>query len=357
MVTKSSEKIQAAVKERSPMRSTNRQMDSVHILRHCLFFWCLLLPLGCMPEHMEVRTDIDPRNVDEDVRFRTTYYFRVFDICAGQLSDREQEIGKENGESDFTDIKHGAYILMTDSLYRFRMTGKGSSIFSDIHFESGTLHRSEIDPFGSAIVFDKQLGRHRYVTQRETQDQAGEKADFEAVKTIIKDDFVQLDPQIKESLKMELNDLVKNFLALHTPSKNQQNTGPNQPTQLCPSGATAQRGFQILGPEGWRTFNQDERLIMAMATSGKPVISTMKELSARALNERDAHGEGAALPLLLQEQLRILRATLKLEEMRKALGEQRERGTAEKTEIKADEAVRAIRDIFERHVLPQEVGK
>jgi hypothetical protein len=43
------------------------------------------------------------------------------------------------------------------------------------------------------------------------------------------------------------------------------------------------RGFFILGPEGWKQFNSEERLIMAMYSSGKPIISTMNELSERAL--------------------------------------------------------------------------
>ena len=66
------------------------------------------------------------------------------------------------------------------------------------------------------------------------------------------------------------------------------------------------RGFKILGPEGWRTFNQDERLVFAMSTSGEPLISTLQELSGRVLNAGTA-GDQLQLPIL-KEQLNITRA-------------------------------------------------
>ena len=37
---------------------------------------------GCaVPEHQRVRDGVEPEHVDTDVRFRTTYFFRVFDFC------------------------------------------------------------------------------------------------------------------------------------------------------------------------------------------------------------------------------------------------------------------------------------
>ncbi len=102
---------------------------------------------GSVPESMQVRAGVDPRHQDDDVRFRTTYYFRVFDVCR----DR-------NGKA-LRVTPHG------DSLYRFRMTGKAKGgLTSKVHFESGILHKTEIDPFGSSVVFDDKLGRHRVAT-------------------------------------------------------------------------------------------------------------------------------------------------------------------------------------------------
>ena len=43
---------------------------------------CTLLVGGCsVPDSMGVRSGADPRHQDDNVRFRSTYYFRVFDVC------------------------------------------------------------------------------------------------------------------------------------------------------------------------------------------------------------------------------------------------------------------------------------
>ena len=201
--------------------------------RHAVW-WLLLAVLFVMvlgacavPEHMRVRAGIDPRNQDDQVRFRSTYYFQVFDVC------RNPDNGKVNGPPRM------------DSLYRFRMTGKASSLFSQVHFESGTLHKNEIDPFGANVVFNENLGHYQFVS-REKTDTAG-----------------------------------------------------------CPEGTELERGFQIMGPEGISTFKQDQRLVMAMTSSGKPLISMLKVLSGGMLA---AHGSGieSLLPLA-QEHIAVLR--------------------------------------------------
>ena len=61
-----------------------------------------------------------------------------------------------------------------------------------------------------------------------------------------------------------------------------------QPESIqCPEDAPVRRGFQVLGPEGWRTFNQDERLMVAMSSSAEPLISTLKDVSNRVIRARD----------------------------------------------------------------------
>ncbi len=71
----------------------------------------------------------------------------------------------------------------------------------------------------------------------------------------------------------------------------------------CPDKLFARRGFQVLGPEGWRTFDQDERLILAMSSSGKPLISTLNDLSNRVLNEQPSRN--IALLELTRERLKV----------------------------------------------------
>lgn len=134
-----------------------------------------VLMVGCsVSKSMRVRTGEDPVHKDSDVRFRTTYYFRVFDACEG--------LGEvPNTPRDDTVLKgvsKGPYHLRTDSLYRFRMTGKGYSLFQRIHFESGTLRKEEIDPFGSIVAFDSKTNRFIYKSREETQSDARREARF-----------------------------------------------------------------------------------------------------------------------------------------------------------------------------------
>ena len=68
----------------------------------------------------------------------------------------------------------------------------------------------------------------------------------------------------------------------------------------CPTDAPVRRGFQVLGPEGWRTFDQDERLLVAMSSSASPLVSTLKDLSGRVLNARD-NPEAELLPIAIEQ--------------------------------------------------------
>jgi len=73
----------------------------------------------------------------------------------------------------------------------------------------------------------------------------------------------------------------------------------------CGDGAPARRGFQILGPEGWRTFDQDERLVLAMSSSGKPLLDTLRDLSSRVMTQKSV---GLSRESLLAEMLAVSRA-------------------------------------------------
>ena len=127
----------------------------------------VLMLAGCaVPVHMRVRTSDDPQHVDRDVRFRTTYYFRVFDQCAplkpAKLSNTKSD------DPVFGPETTGAPVVLNDWLYRFRLTGKAHSLTSQVHFESGTLKAYQIDPFGANIAFDQKNQRFFPVSQQET---------------------------------------------------------------------------------------------------------------------------------------------------------------------------------------------
>lgn len=310
----------------------------------------LLLGACTVPEHMQVRAGIDPRNQDDQVRFRTTYYFRVFDVCHN----------KHNGKM------HGMPQL--DSLYRFRMTGKAHPFSNQVHFESGTLHKNEIDPFGSNVVFDENLRRYRFVSREETDITAQRNDRYDEIerrlklleKIIDKHDGFQTpekavkqimaelvnSDQISEEKKQQLLDQLTGIveesraqagdhhhdtfspimealinsirkqivnldpLAVDSSAndevKGHVNSSISKNIGSCPDGTELERGFQILGPEGVSTFKQDQRLVMAMTSRGKPLISTLKELSGRMLK---AYGPASEIQLsLAQENIAILRA-------------------------------------------------
>ena len=269
------------------------------------------------PASVQVREGDDPFHQDDDVVFRTTYYFRTFDYCV--LKKRVASRGGETGAA--VSIK----VPVSDALYRFRMTGKASTLLSNIHFESGILKSWEIDPLGAAVVFDKNLGRHRFVSQQESSREADRKqaendyqqllADYEKIARGLPEEKDENVRKLHAELLGNLSAAIKQKLALYsevgnatdaelkqriaaieqkleesnqlTPEDKAALVKASQPASIhCPDDAPVRRGFQILGPEGWRTFDQDERVMLVMSTDAEPLISTMKELSQRVLNAK-----------------------------------------------------------------------
>ena len=201
------------------------------VLLLCAAF--LFAAVGCgIPKNMRVRSGIDPRYQDDDVRFQTTYYFRVFD----------------------PDFQDGG--VQKDSLYRFRMTGKANSLSNKVHFESGILHKDEIDPFGAAVVYDKKLGRYRYVSQSETKREKRVRNDkYDEIKRMIalydetegmRQQKVNVEKALSENIVSVINDI-------------NTTSGPGTANRISASSVGSagsktpgpRRGFQILGPEGW----------------------------------------------------------------------------------------------------------
>jgi hypothetical protein len=133
---------------------------------------------------MQVRAGIDPDHEDDFVRFRTTYYFRAYDACyvgQGPVS------GTGNWRTDnvFGGKKDGPFFIQSDSLYRFHMTGKAASLFTKVHFESGTLRKEQIDPFGAAVVHDRQNNRFYFQSQEETRRDAARAKEREELERLL----------------------------------------------------------------------------------------------------------------------------------------------------------------------------
>ena len=252
---------------------------------------------------MQVRGGSEPKYEDRNVAFRNTYYFRVFDYCADERSS------KPNVPN----------VPRIDSLYRFRMTGKASTVGKKIKFESGTLKSYQIDPFGADITYDKRTGQFRFVSQQEVDQRAKREAapaDFKRPAKLRAEDEPRkaleekataeaLDIHAKEEKKKE-DSLEKQ------PYKEVVDQAAADADRECFGSLTRRRAFQILGPEGWRTFDQDDRLLMAMSSDASPIISVLKNLSKRVLDARSGN-EVRLLPIV-QERLRTVEAQRALEQ-------------------------------------------
>jgi hypothetical protein len=310
---------------------------------------------------MQVREAGDPVHADKDVAFRTTYYFRVFDYCS--IRDRL--------DGERVDVP------LNDTLYRFIMTGKSSTLLTNIRFESGTLSAQEIDPFGSTVEYDKDVGRFRLLSREDVETEIRREQAIKSYERLyaLYDGITKKKPEDDTSLdslrtalvkalqafigefqeasigpgKAELQQIAEGQITLAELEEPKDEVskvtvpftvqGPQPPKhnfemvlerlddgtlkatvkekqgKVVASLVTAKpieclrnqipdrRGFQILGPEGWRTFDQDERLLMVMSTDAQPLIGTMKELSQRLIQSRaPALAFERALPV---ERLRV----------------------------------------------------
>ena len=85
------------------------------------------------------------------------------------------------------------------------------------------------------------------------------------------------------------------------------NTTPGtSSTTKCEDGSAIQRGFQIMGPQGVKTFDQEDRLLLAMSSRAQPLIAALEQISGRHFKTEVANQSGADMLLpLLKEQLRV----------------------------------------------------
>lgn len=276
-----------------------------------------LLACGCaMPPQMKIENANDPRYEDLDARFRTTYYFRVYDPCPPTAA-----AGAPKPPA-------------SDTLYRFRMTGKAKSLTNQVHFEAGTLQATQIDPLGATVAYDERNRQFYFKSQADSQEDAQRErrlAEIERLVELYRGYAGQAAAPVASAASAGMgvfrdelqNSIVARIVALdpragHTggdatklgatsASGATAGTGASPvATSATPLGCAGARGFQILGPEGWRIFRQDERLLMAMSSSGKPLIGTMQEIAGRVLNDQPIEAE-ILLPLV-REELRLTRA-------------------------------------------------
>jgi hypothetical protein len=274
-----------------------------------------LLSVGCagwlgeVPSQLRVDSGIEPDKQDKYVRFRTTYYFRVVDSCT-------VEAGIDDGgdyeyrSKVFNVRKKGLLRIVNDSLYRFRMTGQASALFNDIHFESGVLRAEQIDPFGSAIAYDKSTRTFRVEpasTRRGRAQRDETYAEVERLRRLYVD--VGKDGQPK-TLQPDVEVLIKRQLQILAEGKDlYDGTTPTRVTDQsvrCPDGRPAKRSYYLYGPEGVRELDPDERLLMAMSSDSKPVISLLQQMSNKQLQQQGS--ATSTLPDLIGERVWVFDA-------------------------------------------------
>ena len=226
------------------------------VIGTCLLF--LLFATGCgMPPEFQIRKGQNPEYQDDQVRFRTTYYFRVFDQCLPK------------------DLSETAVKPRIDSIFRFTLTGKANALFGKVHFESGTLRASQIDPYGTRLESAEEI-------------QSGEKCCANQVAAAEK-------PTVNPPKAAQPNG---------SPAKpdeisNQSAALPGHQDKICDDSTASRQGFQLWGPQGWRNFDPDERLIMAMSASAEPLIAQLEE-TARL--QASARSSGFEVDVLLSQQ-------------------------------------------------------
>lgn len=207
---------------------------------------------GCgIPSSMGVRTGSEPSFQDDDVRFRTTYFFRVFDYC--------QRPGRA------VDDPRGIRI---DSLYRFRMTGKANALFNDIVFESGTLKAQEIDPFGAKVAYDK-ANRSFYFQSRAETERAAACSARDAELDRLRRDYVAFSGKDDDATKIRnaIADKIAHILANSSCGATASATQPGSVTsETAAAAADAGRSLRAVG----------DRLIDASGALGIKLDATDK---------------------------------------------------------------------------------
>lgn len=337
---------------------------------------------GDVPAALRVDSGLEPQHIDDQVRFRTTYYFRVLSGCR---IDTTPEDERSADSSPFMKRVRGEFKPLRDSLYRFRMTGQAAALYSQVHFESGVLKKSQIDSFGSAIRYNEQSNSFVPVSADDLQADAkrqiarGEVRDLRALYQEIKDDkslelttkeallakvvliieerleqlnqlravsaplrvatdepkesakvgdtpSVQPDPKIGEQATelqaklSEANDALASQKTKETATlKDLSKTIEGRLKELegAKSRDDAERSFScegkpsetkyyLLGPEGTKELDPNDRLLLALSIDSKPLISALQQLSEPKF--QTAGRELKTMEHLLEERGRILDA-------------------------------------------------
>jgi hypothetical protein len=249
--------------------------------------------LGDVTPSLQIDKSEHPAYQDEQVRFRTTYYFRIVDSC--KLEEGKNTDYYDEGRKPFKVRQSGKPKIVNDTLYRFRMTGKASALFARIHFESGVLRAQQIDPFGSKVVFDNDTNTYRVISANVDRENARRQEIIEEIdrlKLLLTDfkDQEKIKPLIEVMIQNQIKLLGnENDSGLGHQNNTTASTSSDPEKLLCPDGRPIQRSYSLYGPEGVRHLDPHERLLMAMTSDSKPLIGMLQELAGRSIGAQKTH--------------------------------------------------------------------
>ena len=282
-----------------------------------IMFLCIILvefagcSIGDVPAPLRIDSGMDPDKQDEYTRFRTTYYFRIVDSC--RVEDNKSDSSMYEKRVDTFRVRMlGKTRILNDAVYRFRMTGKASALFNKVSFGSGVLRAEQIDPFGSKVEYDE--GTFKIKSGYNLRQKEMREALFDEISELrqlfkeLKRDGSPGTEQLEQVIKNRIQLLNGGGSVLGTP------TDPTPtvpiPSALCPDGRPIKHSYFLYGPEGVRELDPDERLLMAMSSDSKPLISLLQELSGRQRKALTTSSTGAEV--LIKEQSWIVESQDKL---------------------------------------------
>jgi hypothetical protein len=310
---------------------------------------------GCyLRRSMQVQYGTQPEHVDSHVAFRTTYYFRVFGGCTSPMGTnnplpeysglyRFRMTGKANRLTNKVKFESGVlpaesidpfgaslrYDEETDSLL-FRnqdaesrakavelftglaerldtLSKKLDATASDASMESSAAPSPPSAPAGETaspatsatadaarqelkgIISNLLTEIRRLTTNRVAADYQLELTQIESAYESLQNLHEKMKGQLSDAELKEARELAKKQLA----EAMAEVVGLVRNIARGKSCSGNDRGFLILGPEGWKQFNPNDRLIMAMYSSGRPLIATLNELSARANQAKGPSAEAS----------------------------------------------------------------
>ncbi len=252
--------------------------------------------LGDVTPALRVDQGEHPAYQDEQVRFRTTYYFRIVDAC--KVEEGRSQSGPSGDYATtfgpFNVRQNGKLKIVSDSLYRFRMTGKASALFANIRFESGVLRAEQIDPFGSQVTFDQTTNAFRVVPASASREEARRAEIINEVKRLVAlrgmftpeyGDATEVKSEISRQITNQIKLLGdENDSGMGAAGNGNGGAKEISSDPLCPDGRPIQRSYFLYGPEGVRRLDPDQRLLMAMTVDSKPLIGMLQQLSGMALH-------------------------------------------------------------------------